>query len=253
LAIAHRGSRLLWPENTMVAFSGAAELGYRHLDTDVRLTSDGVLVCFHDSSVDRTTEGHGPVGEFTFDELRRLDAGYMHRKDKAFPFRGKGVSVPSLEEVVTALPDTELVVDLKEDATAPVLAALTERLGIHDRLTVGSFSDRRLARFRSITGGRVKTSSGPWATVSAWLASRLGRSIEGEFEALQIPVTWYGLPLVDARMVSAAHDRGLEVHVWTVNRRADMIRLLDLGVDGITTDRPDLLKEVLTRRGEWDS
>jgi glycerophosphoryl diester phosphodiesterase len=251
LAIAHRGSRLLWPENTMEAFSGAAELGYRHLETDVRLTSDGVLVCFHDRTVDRTTEGHGPAGEFTFDGLKHLDAGYRHRRKDGFLFRGKGLSVPSLEEVVTALPHVDLVVDLKEDATVPVLAELAERLGIHDRLTVGSFSDRRLARFRSITGGGVKTSSGPWETVSAWLASRVGRPIKGAFEALQIPVTWYGLPLVDARMVSAAHDQGLEVHVWTVNRASDMVRLLDLGVDGIITDRPDLLKEVLVRRLEW--
>jgi len=235
----------------MEAFSGAAELGYRYLETDVRLTSDGVLVCFHDQSVDRTTGGHGRVGGFTFDELSHLDAGYRHRRQEGFPFRGKRLSVPSLEEVVTALPHAELVVDLKEDVTVPVLAALVERLGIHDRLTVGSFSDRRLARFRSITGDRVKTSSGTWETVSAWLASRVGRPIEGAFEALQIPVTWYGLPLVDTRMVSAAHDEGLEVHVWTVNRPADMVRLLDLGVDGIITDRPDLLKEVLVRRMEW--
>jgi glycerophosphoryl diester phosphodiesterase len=251
VAIAHRGSRLLWPENTMEAFAGAVSLGFRHLETDLHLTSDGVLVCHHDLAVDRTTDGCGNVGDLTFDQLNSLDAGYRHVGVGGHVFRGIGVRVPALEEVVLAFPEASFVVDLKTDRSIEPLHQLIERLDLHDRLIVGSFSDRRLREFRAASEGRVATSTGAAASRSWLLASRIGRGARGEASALQLPVRSRGIRVVDRRLVVSAHALGLQVHVWTVNDPVEMTALLDIEVDGIITDRPDLLKEVLVARGEW--
>ncbi|HSK06617.1 MAG TPA: glycerophosphodiester phosphodiesterase [Acidimicrobiia bacterium] len=251
VAIAHRGSRLLWPENTMEAFAGAVSLGFRHLETDLHLTSDGVLVCHHDLTVDRTTDGSGSVADLTFDQLSSLDAGYRHLGVGGHVFRGTGIRVPALEEAVLAFPEVCFVVDLKTDRAIEPLHRLIERLGLRDRLIVGSFSDRRLRAFRDLSRGRVATSTGAAASRSWLLASRIGRGVRGEASALQLPVRSRGIRVVDRRLVASAHARGLQVHVWTVNLPAEMTALLEMEVDGIITDRPDLLKEVLVGRGEW--
>jgi glycerophosphoryl diester phosphodiesterase len=251
VAIAHRGSRLLWPENTMEAFSGAVRLGYRHLETDLRVTGDGVLVCLHDPTVDRTTDGSGPVTELTFDELSSLDAGYRHMAIDGRAFRGRGIRVPTLEEAVLAFPDASFVVDLKAENLVGPLHDLIERLGLHDRLIVGSFSDRRLQEFREASAGRVATSTGATLARSWLVASRVGRGVSGEASALQLPRHSRGLRVIDRRLIESAHAHGLQVHVWTVNSRLEMAELLDLGVDGIITDRPDVLKALLEERGQW--
>ena len=251
VAIAHRGSRLLWPENTMEAFSGAVGLGYRHLETDLRVTGDGVLVCLHDPTVDRTTDGSGPVTEFTFDELSTLDAGYRHVGDEGRTFRSRGIRVPTLEEAVLAFPEASFVVDLKAENLVAPLRELIERLGLHERLIVGSFSDRRLHEFREASAGRVATSTGATLARSWLVASRVGRGVVGEASALQLPRHSRGLRVIDRKLIESAHAHGLQVHVWTVNNRSEMAELLDLGVDGIITDRPDVLREVLEERGQW--
>jgi glycerophosphoryl diester phosphodiesterase len=251
VAIAHRGSRLLWPENTMEAFSGAVSLGYRHLETDLRRTADGVLVCLHDPTVDRTTDESGPVSGMTFEGLSRLDAGYRHVGVEGRVFRGRGIRVPTLEEAVRTFPEVSFVVDLKTEGLVGPLCELIERLGLYDRLIVGSFTDRRLEEFREASGGRVATSTGA-ALARSWLvASRVGRGVSGEASALQVPRHSRGLRVVDRRLIDSAHARGLQVHVWTINDPSEMAELLDLGVDGIITDRPDLLKELLEERGQW--
>lgn len=251
LAIAHRGSRELWPENTMEAFSGAIDLGFRHLETDLRVTADEVLVCIHDPTVDRTTEAVGQVSGYDHSDLARFDAGHRHGGRGEHRFRGLGVRVPTLEEAVSSFPDVSFVVDLKTERAIGPLARLIERLGLHDRLIVGSFSDARLALFRAVSRNRVATSTGATSTRNWLLASRMGRPATGPAAALQVPRTSRGLRVVDRRLVDAAHARGLQVHVWTVNDPAEMSELLQLGVDGLITDRPDLLKEVLEARGEW--
>ncbi|HEU5112028.1 MAG TPA: glycerophosphodiester phosphodiesterase [Acidimicrobiia bacterium] len=251
VAIAHRGSRLLWPENTMEAFSGAVELGFRHLETDLRVTGDGVLVCLHDPTVDRTTNGMGPVSELTFDQLANLDAGYRHMGVDGRVFRGRGIRVPTLEELVLTYPEVSFVVDLKTDNLVGPLIELIERVELYERLIVGSFSDRRLEEFREATAGRVATSTGSTAARSWLMASRIGRGVIGEAAALQLPKHSRGLRVVDRRLIESAHAQGLQVHVWTVNNRSEMEELLDLGVDGIITDRPDVLKGVLEERGQW--
>jgi glycerophosphoryl diester phosphodiesterase len=251
VAIAHRGSRLLWPENTMEAFSGAVGLGYRHLETDLRVTRDGVLVCLHDPTVDRTTDGSGPVTALTFDELSSLDAGYRHMGVDGRAFRGRGIRVPTLEEAVLAFPKASFVVDLKAENLVGPLHDLIERLGLHDRLIVGSFSDRRLQEFREASAGRVPTSTGATLARSWLVASRVGRGVVGEASALQLPRHSRGLRVIDRKLIESAHAHGLQVHVWTVNSRLEMAELLDLEVDGIITDRPDVLRALLEERGQW--
>ena len=235
----------------MEAFAGAVGLGYRHLETDLRVTGDGVLVCLHDPTVDRTTDGTGPVTELSFDELSSLDAGYRHVGVEGRTFRDRGIRVPTLEEAVLAYPEVSLVVDLKTENLVKPLHDLIERLGLHDRLIVGSFSDRRLQEFRDASAGRVATSTGATLARSWLVASRVGRGVVGEASALQLPRHSRGLRVIDRKLIESAHAHGLQVHVWTVNKRSEMAELLDLGVDGIITDRPDVLKEVLEDRGQW--
>jgi len=251
VAIAHRGSRVLWPENTDTSFQGAYDMGYRHFETDLHLTADGVLVCFHDPTVDRTTEATGRVEDFTLAELQALDAGYRHGTAEGFSFRESGARVPTLEWLLTTFPDVSVVVDLKCDGLAEPLADLIDDLDAHDRLIVGSFSDGRLDQFRARAEGRVATSTGAAVSRSWLIASRVGRGARGEASALQLPLRSRGVRVVDRRLVDAAHARGLQVHVWTINDPAEMAHLLDLGVDGIITDRPDLLKALLIERGQW--
>ena len=244
---------MLWPENTNLSFQGVYDMGYRHFETDLHLTADGVLVCFHDDTVDRTTDGSGPVNGFALDELQELDAGFRHRTAEGFSFRGQGACVPSLEWLLTTFPDTSVVLDMKTDGLAEPLAALIDDLNVYERLIVGSFSDERLSEFREMTDGRVPVSSGS-ALSRLWvLASRVGRGVAGDASALQLPTHMRGVRVVDEKLVEAAHQAGLQVHVWTVNERSEMVRLLDMGVDGLVTDRPDILKQLLEERGSWQS
>jgi len=253
VAIAHRGSRVLWPENTDTSFSAAYELGYRHFETDLHLTADGALVCFHDPTVERTTNAIGRVEDFTLADLQTLDAGYRHGTVDGFAFRDRGARVPTLKWLLSTFPDVSVVVDMKGEGLAGPLAALIDELEVHERLIVGSFVDAKLAEFRAITNGRVATSSGTTLARLWVLASRVGRGAGGDISALQLPTHLRGVRVVDERLVAAAHGAGIQVHVWTVNEPGEMNRLLDMGVDGLITDRPDLLKELLIERGEWQS
>lgn len=240
VVIAHRGSRELWPENTMLAFERASELGVGHLETDLRVSADDVVHCFHDSTLERVTHGVGNFSELTSKEVALLDAGYRHRGPDGFSFRGTGVKVPTLEELTVTFPGARVVVDLKDDAVVEPLARLVEKLGLFDRLVVGSFSDERLAAFREAVSREVPTSTG-FKTSRRWFrASRRGRGVVGPESALQLPLQWRGLKVVDKKLVDAAHDAGLQVHVWTVNDENRMRDLLLLGVDGLITDRADL-------------
>lgn len=235
----------------MEAFEEAVGLGYSHLETDLHVTSDGVLVCIHDETVHRTTDGVGSVATFAFEDIQKLDAGYRHRSKEGYDFRSAGIQIPAFEEVVKSFPDIRFVVDLKTSGVEEPLAALIDRHGLHDRLIVGSFSDARLARFRSLTENRVPTSTGREASRMWVLASRVGRLGPVSASALQLPTRMKGLRVVDERLVTLAHKAGLQVHVWTVNRVEDMAFYLDIGVDGVITDRPDLLRALLVERGEW--
>src|ERR1039458_357187 len=158
LAFAHRGGSLEHPENTMVSFGAAVDLGYLHLETDTQLTRDGVLLAFHDETLDRVTDLTGPVAGRTLEEIRRADAAHRFSQDggRTHPLRGTGIGIPTLEEVLVAFPQTRFNIDAKTSRVLAPLAALIERLGAADRICIGSFSDGRVRRFRRLGGGRAR-------------------------------------------------------------------------------------------------
>ena len=248
--VAHRGSRILWPENTMIAFSGAVDLGFEWLETDLHLTSDGTLVCIHDATLDRTTDRSGPVSSIAVAELAEIDAGHQHAPYEGFPYRSADARIPTLEELVTSFPDVRIILDLKRDGLSEPLWRLVEAHRLHDRLIVGSFSDRRLSEFRKISGGSVASSTGPARSVAAFAGAVMGRAPRLA-DAVQFPTRLGPLHPLNARTVASFHRRGYQAHVWTVNEASEMHRFYDLGVDAVISDRPDVLRQVLIERGVW--
>lgn len=239
LPFAHRGGASEAPENTMPAFEHAVGLGYRYLETDVHLTADGVLVAFHDDRLDRVTDRTGAIADLPWAEVR------MARVDGREP-------IPLLEDLLGAFPDARVNIDPKHDASAVPLAEAIRRTAAVDRVCVGAFSDRRLATVRTATGPGLCTSMGPVEAARLVSASRGGPGGGGiTAPCAQLPPKQGRVPLVTERLVQAAHDRGVQVHVWTIDDRAEMARLLDLGVDGLMTDRPQVLKDLLVERGQW--
>lgn len=256
IAFAHRGGAELWPENTLHAFQGAIDLGIRYIETDLHTTRDGVIVCFHDPLLERTTDGRGLLCEKTLDELRRLDAGWCWTRDgRTFPFRGAGLTIPTFEEALALHPDVRFNVEIKQREPDMVgrLWRFIEERSLHDRVLVAAADDAVGDAFRRICGGRVRTSPGV-AGVRRFFAAvhtRTHRLLGFDFDALQVPHChpdhrW--LRVVTRRFVEAAHHHGIQVHVWTIDRPEEMEALLDLGVDGIMSDRPDILVDVLAER-----
>ena len=245
IAMAHRGGSLhpdmIGLENTLFAFRHAASLGFRYLETDVHVTRDGHLVAFHDAVLDRMTDRPGALASVLADELAEARIGGEHL-------------VPSMAELLEELPHCRFNIDLKAPGAVAPLADLILRTGSRDRVCVGSFSSRALRHFRLLTGGSVATSATP-AEVAGFLASSgpvVGRLVgPRRFSVLQIPRRRGIVPLVTRSVVRRAHAAGVQVHVWTVDEPAEMEQLLDLGVDGLITDRTDVLKDVLIRRGLW--
>jgi glycerophosphoryl diester phosphodiesterase len=248
IRFAHRGSRTLWPENTMYAFAKAVDdLGYRYVELDVQLTRDREVVVFHDPTLDRTTNGTGPVSAWGLEDLKLLDAGYRMESEGDHPFRNRDIQIPTLEEVYRTWPDLHLNIDLKAPGSEWPVAEVIRSLGAEDRTLIASFHDRRIARFRRITKGAVATSAGPRQIMAMLAASRFGRSFAAGIQAFQIPHDYRGLS-IGPRLVEAVHRSGCQIHLWTVNDPGDMARYLDLGVDGIMSDRPDLLNDVVAER-----
>lgn len=245
IRFAHRGSRILWPENTMHAFAGAVEdLGYHYLEIDVRLTSDHVPVVFHDAKLDRTTDRKGKVAEHTLAEIQAVDAAFHFDAENDYPLRGTGIGVSTLEELYGTWPEVRLNIDLKGPGEEWAVAEVIRAFDAEHRTLIGSFTDRRIARFRRITRGRVAVSAGPTAAASMYVASRRGRTIHRRVQAYQVPFNYRGVK-IDDKFIDAVHRAGAHIHLWTVNEPDDMRRFLDMGVDGIVTDRPDLLNEVM--------
>jgi glycerophosphoryl diester phosphodiesterase len=251
IAFAHRGGAGEAPENTLAAFEIAVALGYRYLETDAHVTRDGVLVAFHDDRLDRVTDRTGAIAELGIREVEAADAGYKFSPDggSSLPFRGHGIRVPRLEEILLRWPDLRVNIDPKSDLCVEPLLALLDRLGAWDRVCIGSFSDRRLRRIRTLGRGRVCTSMGPHSVVLARLAATSGTLVRLGADCIQVPTRRGPFPIVTKRFVEAAHRARLPVHVWTINDEATMDDLLDLGVDGIMSDRLRLLRDVFNRRG----
>jgi glycerophosphoryl diester phosphodiesterase len=252
LFFAHRGGSLLRPENTLPAFEHGLSFGADALELDIQQTSDGELVVIHDPTLDRTTSASGPVANYSLDELRDVDAAYHFTTDAGatFPYRGKGVTIPTLRQVFARFPGTRINIDLKESTPnrEERLWALVHDFSAEDRICAGCFSHAALVRFRRLTGGRVATSASPREVRGFVLAaaSHTTSWLRPAYDALQVPDTYGPVRIVSRTTVDAAHRLGLDLHVWTVDERTHMEALLALGVDGLMTDRPDILAEVLT-------
>ena len=246
LAFAHRGGayhpEIEGLENTMAAFRHAVSLGYRHLETDVHVTRDGVLLAFHDTMLDRVTDRVGSIAETSYADVQRALIGGRER-------------VPTLAELFDAFPDARFNIDLKSHGAVEALAGFLDEREAWDRVVVGSFSVRRMRAFRSRTAGRVATSAHPLEVAayvvlpSARLARRLTRDRP---RVLQVPHRRGRLVVASAGLVRRAHANGLDVHVWTIDDPDEMHLLLDRGVDGLMTDRTDILRDVLRSRGLWE-
>jgi glycerophosphoryl diester phosphodiesterase len=257
--IAHRGGKYIAPENTLVGFREGLRAGADVLELDVHLTADEHLVVIHDDIVDRTTNGTGLVREMTLQELKRLDAGYRFPGDdgKAYPYRGQGVAVPTLEEVYQEFPEVPLNVEIKEAQRGieQALWQVIKEAEAADRTLVVSEQMSVIRRFREVSGERVATGSSGREIFAFYLLNRLHLSrlwslIGGpSYQALQVPEELpeaYGsLQIVTPEFVRAAHQLDLRVDVWTINTERDMRRVLGYGVDGIMTDHPDVLNRVL--------
>jgi glycerophosphoryl diester phosphodiesterase len=249
--LAHRGASSLAPENTIEGFRLAVEAGAGGLELDVHMTSDGHIVVIHDTTVDRTTDGAGPVSEMTLDELRGFDAGHNFSPDGGpdRSYRARGVRVPTLEEVLREFPGVAVNIDIKagrpgiEAAVFGILRE-TDALG---RVLVVSTPHATVKRFRKVSGGHVSTGASKWEIGVFYLLSRLRleRLLSPAYDALQVPLRHRGILVVSPRFIRAAHARGVRVDVWTINQAGEMRRLLDLGADVIMTDRPGTLAEVL--------
>ncbi|GGZ88398.1 glycerophosphoryl diester phosphodiesterase [Streptomyces subrutilus] len=239
IPFAHRGGAADGLENTAAAFRRAADAGYRYFETDVHATADGKLVAFHDSTLDRVTDGTGRIAELPWKRVREA--------------RVAGTEpLPLFEELLEQFPDARWNVDVKAESALHPLVDLIARTGVWDRVCVGSFSEGRVARAAKIAGPRLATSYGVRGVLGLRLRSySVPAALRVGAVAAQVPETQAGIRVVDRRFVRTAHARGLQVHVWTVNEPERMEALLDLGVDGIMTDRIDILRTVLDRRGAW--
>jgi glycerophosphoryl diester phosphodiesterase len=241
LAFAHRGGAAAGDENTLDAFGRAVALGYRHLETDVHATRDGVVVVFHDATTDRMLGRPGRIGDVDWADLRTVRVN-------------GAVAVPRLDDLLLAWPDRFLNIDMKSDAAVAPTVDAVRRAAAEDRVLLASFHDDRIVRARRMGGPRLATSLGQRGAAAVWGASRLGRGgvrAARMAVAAQMPMKAGPVPVVDRRFVRHAHRLGLAVHVWTVDHPDDIRGLLDAGVDGIMTDHIDVLRDVYAERGLW--
>jgi len=241
IPFAHRGGMSAAPENTLPAFEHAVSLGYRYLETDVHLTADGVLVAFHDEDLTRTCGSARLIADLTSDEIREL------RVEGREP-------IPLMSELFERFPEARFNIDCKSDAAVPSLVQLVRTHHAIDRVCIGSFSHRRLVQLRGLLGSKLLTCMSPIEVGSLRVAGHLFGHAP---RVAQVPVRQgrpagpRGVTIVTPRFIRAAHRRGAQVHVWTIDDPTEMHRLLDLGVDGIMTDRPEVLRSVLEARGQW--
>ena len=236
-AFAHRGDHDAAPENTHRAFESAVELGFRYLETDVHLSADGTLYAFHDDRLDRVTDARGLIGELDAGAINRARVGGQH-------------AIPTMASLFEAFPDTRFNIEPKSDAAVAPLVDLIRATGSIDRVCIGSFSGRRITQVRATLPGSC-TSMGPLETTWARLSSLGLPTPRIDADCAQVPVSQWGIRIVDKAFVTGQRRHNRETHVWTVNTQAEMERLIDLGVDGIMTDHPALLKSVLKARNLW--
>jgi len=244
---AHRGGSALAPENTIAAFDKALALGADGLELDVRLTRDGTVVVHHDARLERTTNLTGAVADRTAVDLARADAAYFFEAAAGFPLRGSGIGVPTLADVLARYPGVPIIIELKEDRAdlASRTLEVVRRADAVDRVCLGSFGLRVLRAVRAAapevatSAAREEVRRALYRSWCRWRTSRV------EYGGYQIPEYSGITRVVSPRFIDQAHDAGLDVQVWTVDSEADARRLIEWGVNGLITDRPDILKSVI--------
>ncbi|MBL8090680.1 MAG: glycerophosphodiester phosphodiesterase [Anaerolineales bacterium] len=250
LVIAHQGGDGIAPGNTMLAFQNAVDIGVDVLEMDLHITKDDVLVLIHDETIDRTTNGTGEVESMTLDELKTFDAGYDWSRDEGvtFPFRGQGITIPTLEEVFTAYPDKRMVIEIKKSNASMIepFCNMIREYNMQEKIVVASFYDDKMKAFREACP-EVATSSAKNETTVFVLLSKvfLTGFYSPQFYSLQVPEESSGITVMTESFIRAAHERNLAVEPWTINDEETMRKFIEWGVDGIMTDRPDIMIEIL--------
>ncbi len=255
MVIAHQGGEGLRPSNTLAAFDNAMTLGVDVLEMDIHQTQDGVIVLMHDATVDRTTDGSGAIKEMSFAEIRALDAGYYWTNDDGatYPYRGQGIQVPTLEEMFQRYPDTRMNIEIKQETPSMVrpFCQLSHDYNMQDKILVATFHQATVEAFRAECPDVITSMVEPEIQLFFGLnAVYLGALFQAPGTAFQVPTT-SSLPVIGQvdviteRFVRVAHSHNIQVHAWTIHDPAEMARLINLGVDGIITDRPDLLLELV--------
>ncbi|MGE3273679.1 MAG: glycerophosphodiester phosphodiesterase [Vicinamibacterales bacterium] len=243
LVFAHRGGARLAPENTMAAFAHGLALGADGLECDVHLSRDGVPIVIHDATLDRTTDGHGPVARLTAAELAAVDACCRFRDEAGAPFAGPRAGVPTLAQVLAAFPGTRLIIEMKGDSAAlgQAVAEVVRAAGAGARVCLGSFSHRTVTAARAAAPDLATSASLPeaqWTLYRSWL--RWPFAGRRPYQAFQVPERTRRLRVVSPGFIRQVHREGQVVQVWVVDDPADMRRLVAWGVDGLISDRPDL-------------
>lgn len=259
LVIAHQGGELLAPSNTMASFENAANMGVDVLETDIHITKDGHLVTIHDPSVNRTTNGKGDVADLTLAELQALDAGYHFKDlDGNYSFRGKGVYIPTVEEMFQTFDDMKIEIEIKDDNPPERIEEIASKLWdligkyqMEEKVIIGSFDQKILQTFEKYAKGRVAVTAGKQEVKSFVVFHKffLRNLYVPKVDAFQIPVEDSGFDLTDQRLIDGAHRLGMEIHYWTIDDPKAMEKLIDAGADGILTNRPDLLLNLLEEKG----
>lgn len=259
LQFSHRGGSGLFPENTLFAFQQSIErFNVDVVELDIHMSADGELVVIHDNTVDRTTNGTGPVHEKTLEELKKLDAGWHFTRDngKTYPYRGKGLTIPALKEVFEALRNTGAGINI--EIKRPYkniefkLYNLIIGFGLTDRVLVVSGHSSVTRRFREINKRGIFTGADTAEGLRAYSLNllNLGGMYHPKCDALQLPMVLRGIiPVVSERLAALCKSKGVKLHVWTINDQDTMRKLLDMDVDGIISDYPDRLAEVFREYG----
>jgi glycerophosphoryl diester phosphodiesterase len=252
IVFAHQGGDEVWPGDTLYAFEQAVALGVDVLEMDAHITKDGVLVIIHDETVNRTTNGQGAVEDMTLAEVKQLDAAYWWTQDDGatYPYRGQGVTVPTLAEIFEAFPGYPVNIEIKqtERSIAQPLCDLIRQYDMQDKTMIASFHNDRMEEFRQVCP-EVATSADK-AEVTTFVVLNyafLGALYTPHEFAFQVPEKDSGILIVRPGFIRGAHGRNLQVHIWTPNTPDELRKFIDMGVDGIMTDRPDILMEMLGR------
>lgn len=253
LNIAHRGGRSLSPEHTIFAYKNALQAGADVLELDVHSTKDSEIIVIHDPTVDRTTDGKGRVNELMLSEIKRLDAGYrftIKRGNKEdYPFRGKGLTIPTLKEVFSEFPNQRINIKIKqiEPQIEDALFWIIKEMNMAENVLVVSESHESIKRFRKLSKGAIATGASV-AEIRRFVIFMRLKMLPlyiPDADAFQIPEYHGDYHLLTEGFIEKVHKKNIKIHVWTVNEKADMKRLIKMGVDGIITDYPDLLSEVV--------